>query len=111
MNQNVQKKRAHNSPLDQGLLDCGNRDAPQLKCRGTSSTWERMKPKYGVETEKGHRAENQDAYLIATSGGAEEPFHMFGVLDGHGDKGRFASEVHASRLLDIEPPTVDSYIS
>jgi hypothetical protein len=92
MNENV-KKRAH-STLDQGLPDCSNGAAPQLKCRRTSSTWERMKPMYGVATEKGHRLQNQDAYLIAMTGG-EEPFHMFGVLDGHGDKGRFASEVRA----------------
>ncbi len=51
-----------------------------------------VKHKYGVKTEQGHRPENQDAYLITTIDRAEH-FHMFGVLDGHGDKGRFASEV------------------
>jgi hypothetical protein len=46
----------------------------------------------GVKTEQGHRPENQDAYLVPLAGSAA-PFNMFGVLDGHGEKGRFASEV------------------
>lgn len=66
-----------------------------------------VKHKYGVKTEQGHRPENQDAYLITTIDSAE-PFHMFGVLDGHGDKGRFASERGVEILRELVATSYES---
>lgn len=53
--------------------------------------------KFGVRTEQGHRSENQDAYMVPTTPRTE--LSIFGVLDGHGEKGRFASEVPILLLI------------
>jgi hypothetical protein len=83
-------------------------DESQSEDEGVQTEEKQAGPGYscGVKTEQGHRPENQDAYLVPEAGSAA-PFHMFGVLDGHGEKGRFASEVisyldynHVPQLTD-----------
>ncbi|MCQ2817457.1 MAG: protein phosphatase 2C domain-containing protein [archaeon] len=51
------------------------------------------------KNEEGEIKTNQDSYLVKFQINGIKNFHMFGVLDGHGENGHFASSLATSFIL------------